>query len=175
VVLASVGFGAIDVLAPLRLGQLGMASTAVGATFLVAAAVNVVISPLAGRSADRRGPLPPVRLGLAAAAPLTLVLAGPDQALVLAVVVVAADAALAVVCAPAITLLSAASEGAGLGQGAAFALVNLAWAGGQVVGAASAGGLAAATADVVPYALLASLCLVTLTGTLVRVRATTQV
>ena len=50
----------------------------------------------------------------------------------------------------------------GLDQGYAFALFNLAWAGGQVVGNAGSAGLAQATADAVPYALLAALCLATI-------------
>jgi hypothetical protein len=40
--------------------------------------------------------------------------------------------------------------------------MNLAWAGGQVVGGAAGGGLADLTADAVPYAILAVVCAATL-------------
>ena len=50
----------------------------------------------------------------------------------------------------------------GLHQGLAFALVNLAWAAGQGTGAAAGGSLAKATADAVPFAVVAALCLTTL-------------
>jgi hypothetical protein len=49
----------------------------------------------------------------------------------------------------------------------AFGLANLAWAGGQTVGAAASGALAQATSDVVPFVLLSAVCL----GTLVMLRA----
>ena len=52
--------------------------------------------------------------------------------------------------------ISDASEQAGLDQGLAFALSNLAWGGGIVAGSAAGGALAEATADAVPYAILAS-------------------
>ena len=49
------GFGVLDVLAPLRLDALGASGLAIGATFFVAAGFEAIISPLAGRIADRRG------------------------------------------------------------------------------------------------------------------------
>jgi MFS family permease len=64
--------------------------------------------------------------------------------------------------APAMALLSDAAEVAGLDQGLAFALVNLAWAIGQVGGSGAGGALAKATADGVPFAVVAALCLATL-------------
>ena len=40
--------GVVEVLVPLRLDDLGAAGAAIGAVFLVAAAVEAVISPVAG-------------------------------------------------------------------------------------------------------------------------------
>ena len=76
-------------------------------------------------------------------------------------------AALGCFWAPAAALLSDASEAAELDQGFAFGLMNLAWAGGQVVGGAAGGGVADVSSDAVPYALLALLC----AGTLALVRS----
>ena len=70
--------------------------------------------------------------------------------------------ALAFFWAPAGAMLSEAAEAGGLDQGLAFGVMNLAWAGGQVVGGGASASLADLTSDAVPYALLASLCLITL-------------
>ena len=50
----------------------------------------------------------------------------------------------------------------GMSQGYALALINLAWAAGQITGAAGGGALAKATGDAVPFALAAGLCAATL-------------
>jgi hypothetical protein len=63
---------------------------------------------------------------------------------------------------PAMTLLSDGVEGIGLEHGLGFAIVNLVWGGGQVIGAIGGGALAAATSDAVPYLLLATICALTL-------------
>jgi hypothetical protein len=54
-------------------------------------------------------------------------------------------------------LLSDAAEAEGVDQAFAFALVNLAWAGGQVVGGSAGAALADAYSDAVPYAICAAL------------------
>jgi MFS family permease len=68
---------------------------------------------------------------------------------------------------PASALLSDGAHRLNLNQGLAFGLANLAWAGGQTVGAAVSGALAQATSDLVPFVLLAAVCL----GTLLVLRA----
>jgi hypothetical protein len=62
-------------------------------------------------------------------------------------------------------LLSDSAETLGIGQWFAFGIVNLAWAGGQVAGSSGGGGLADATSDAVPFAIVAAL-LATTAGTL---------
>jgi MFS family permease len=156
--------GVIDVLVPLRLDELGASGVAVGAAFLVAALVEAGISPLAGRSSDRRGRLAPIRLGLAGSAAMAVLLPLPATALLSALALVAAVAALGMFWAPAMALVSDASERAGLDQGLAFGLSNLAWSGGILIGSAAGGAVAEATADAVPYAALAVVCGLTLLG-----------
>ncbi len=46
--LAGLGFGVLDVLAPLRLSKLGATAVVIGATFLASAAIESALSPLAG-------------------------------------------------------------------------------------------------------------------------------
>ena len=100
----------------------------------------------------------PIRVGLAGAAVMALLLPLPDTALLMAVAVVAVVAALGTLWAPAMAMLSEASEGVGLDQGLAFALANLAWAGGHVLGGSGGASLADLASDALPYALMAALC-----------------
>jgi MFS family permease len=154
--------GAIEVLAPLRLDDLGASGAAIGAIFLAAAAVEAVLSPVAGRASDRHGRLVPIRVGLLGAVVMAVLLPLPGTILLVAVAVLLAIAALGVFWAPAMAMLSDASEQAGLYQGLAFAISNLAWAVGHLVGAGGGGALAEVTADAVPYALLGVACAATL-------------
>jgi hypothetical protein len=60
------------------------------------------------------------------------------------------------------TLLSNLADERGLHFGYASALINIAWAPGQTIGAAGGGALAHATRDAVPYLVLAGICTLTL-------------
>ncbi len=154
--------GVLNVLVPLRLDHLGASGVAVGAAFLVAALAEALVSPVAGRLSDRRGRLVPMRLGLAATAVMAILLPLAGAAVLVAAMLVVAVVALAMFWAPSMALISEASEGAGLDQGLAFALSNLAWAAGITLGSSGGGALAEATADALPYAIVALLCALTL-------------
>ncbi|MGI9019106.1 MAG: MFS transporter, partial [Solirubrobacterales bacterium] len=134
VMLPAVFSGAIWVLAPLRLDELGASGIAVGAVFLVSALAEGAASPAFGRLSDRRGRIWPIRIGLAAAAGACLLLPLPETVALLGLCVVVAELTLGLCWAPAMALLSDVVERAGVAQWLAFALVNLAWAGGQVLG-----------------------------------------
>ncbi|HEX2468106.1 MAG TPA: MFS transporter [Solirubrobacterales bacterium] len=157
VALPSLFAGVLDVLAPLRLDELGASGVAIGAVFLVAAAVEAVSSRAAGALSDRRGRELPIRAGLAACGAAALLLPLPDLVVLLALAVVGAALALSLLWAPSMALLSDAAEAEGVDQAFAFALVNLAWAGGQVVGGSAGAALADAYSDAVPYAICAAL------------------
>ena len=160
--LAGVAFGVVDVLAPLRLSRLGVSAVMIGATFLASAAIEAGLSPMAGKLSDRRGELVPVRLSLAAGVAVSLLAPVLAPAPVLIPVLIVGLPAFGTLFAPATSLLSFGAERLGLNQGLAFGLGNLAWAAGQAGGAAASGGIAQATSDFVPYALLAGTCLITL-------------
>jgi MFS family permease len=162
VALPALSFGALAVLVPLRLDHAGWGAVAVGATFLVAAAIEACESPLVGRLSDRRGRDVPIRAGLAAAALLLVVPALAHAGPAIAVAMVAVTASLGMFWAPAMAMLSDAAEHIGASQGLAFAFVNLAWGAGQVTGSAAGGALAKATADTLVLALCAAACAVTL-------------
>ncbi len=161
--------GVLEVLVPLRLDVLGAGGVAVGAAFLIAAAIEASVSPIAGRASDRLGRLAPMRVGLSVAAAAGLLLAVPDSAVLLVALLCVTVAALGTFWAPAMALLTDAAERAGLGHAMAIAIANLGWAAGHVVGGGAGSGLADLTADAVPYALLSALCLLAL-GTVARAR-----
>ena len=159
VLLPGLLFGNLSVLVPLRLSHLGYGGAAIGAVFLCTAALESGNNILVGRLSDRRGTTLPILAGLAGSAIFAAVLPWPNRALVLALVVVLASLAFGVFFTPALTLLTNVSEARGLDYGYAFALVNLAWAPGETLGAAGGGGLAHATADAVPYLALSVICI----------------
>ena len=154
--------GMISVLGPLRLHRLGAAAVVIGATFLVAAAIEALISPLVGGLSDRRGRLTPMRLGLVAASVGLLCFPLPASVVPVAIVLVVISAAMGFFWAPAMAFLSDAAENLNLDQALAAALMNLAWAGGQVIGSAGGGALAKSAGDAVPIDIAAGLFVVTL-------------
>jgi MFS family permease len=160
--LAGLAFGVLDVLAPLRLADLGVTALLIAVTFLAAAAVEAVLAPLAGRLADRRGAVVPIRISLTAATAVSLLAPTLPSARLLIPVLIAGMPAFGTLFTPAMTLLSEGAHGLQLDQGLAFGLGNLAWAAGQAIAAAGSGALAQATSDLVPYCLLAVACLATL-------------
>jgi predicted MFS family arabinose efflux permease len=162
VTLPATASGAINVLAPLRLHRFGAGAAAIGATFVIAAAIEAVVVPATGHLSDRRGRLVPLRIGLVATAALLLCFDLPGDALALAVLVVAIVSALGVFWAPAMAMLSEAAEGHGLDQGLAAALMNIAWAAGQIAGSGVGGAIAKVAGDILPMAIAAVLCLATL-------------
>ena len=160
--------GAMNVLGPLRLGQLGAGAAGIGVTFLVAAGIEAAMAPAVGHLSDRRGRMFPLRIGLAGAAVVLLCFTLPRSALLLAVVIVLATVALGTFWAPAMAMLSDAADLHGMSQGYALALINLAWAAGQIAGAGGGGALAKAAGDGLPFAAAAGLCALTLGLLLVR-------
>ena len=154
--LPAAAFGMIDVLAPLRLDALGATGLALGATFFAAAGVEAIVSPTSGRLADRLGARPVACVGLAIGALALAVVDLPGTAWLLAVVVVLVCGLLGVLWVPAGLLLTGGADRIGLDSAFAYAFFNLAWAGGFTIGAAGGGALAQATADAVPYLLLAA-------------------
>jgi predicted MFS family arabinose efflux permease len=160
--LPGMAFGVVQVLGPLRLHALGASGGLIGVTFLVAAAIEACLSPLAGRLSDRRGALVPVQVSLTAAVAVSL-LAPAAAPLAVAMAVLACGLpSFGTLFAPATTLLSSGAQRSGLNQGLAFGMGNLAWAAGQATGSAGSGAIAQATNDVLPYAVLALVLAATL-------------
>jgi MFS family permease len=162
IMLPGLAFGLIDVLAPLRLGRLGVGATLIGITFLASAAFEAGLAPMTGRLSDRRGPLVPIRISLTVAVAVSLLAPVVAPAPWLIALLIVGMPAYGTLFTPAMTLLSAGADQLGLNQGLAFGLGNLAWAAGQAIAAAAGGAIAQATTDFVPYGLLAAIILATL-------------
>jgi MFS family permease len=154
--------GTYNVLGPLRMHRLGVGAAVIGATFLFAAGLEAAVTPMVGRLSDRRGRLVPMRVGLLSAAALLACFTLPMTAWLLAVLIIAVAITLSGFWAPAMAMLSEAGEARGLDQALAAALMNLTWAGGQIVGSGVGGAVAKGAGDAVPTGVAAGLCAVTL-------------
>lgn len=160
--LAAFLLGVISVVAPLRLDELGWGALGISAAFLVAAGIEAAMNPVIGRWSDRRGRMAPVRAGLVAAIAVSVVIPWVDVRWPYLLLVVAAGIAYGVNWVPGTALLSDGAERAGVDQGFGFALLNVAWAPANVVGAGLGGALAEVFGDAAAYLLAAALCLLTL-------------
>lgn len=155
IALPSSVFGAVNVLVPLRLDDLGAGAAAIAAVFLVAVVLESSLSPVAGRMADRAGALEPARRGLLLGAAGLAVLPLMGAPVTVGIAVVVATGCLGFLWAPAMSLLGAAADHHDLNPAFAYSLGNLAWGSGTALGGAGAGALAGATADAVPFVALA--------------------
>ena len=170
VVLPALLFGVLTVLVPLKLHDLGWSGAAIGALFFVTAAIETAWNPVLGHLSDVRGRMFPLRFALLGSIAVSLALAVAGSSAVLAALVVAAGIAYGTFYTPGMALVSDGAERAGIAQGLAFGVMNLCWAAGAAIGPAAGGALAQAAGDVVPYVLLAGICLATLAYSQPRLR-----
>jgi len=161
VAVPSLMFGAVEVLVPLRIDELGGGHVAIAGGFIVGAGLEAGLAPIAGRYSDRIGRRTPFVVGVAICACAMMGLAAA-QALgpVLAALILGSLGA-GICFAPALTTLSETADQSGLQQGFAAGLSNMAWAAGQTVGALAGGGVASAAGYAVPSLAIAALLLFT--------------
>jgi predicted MFS family arabinose efflux permease len=157
-------FGTLSVLGPLRLDELGAATAAIGAIWLVSAALEAIVSPLAGRFSDRRGQVAPLLGGLIGGAVTFALLPWPGDAVTLGVLIVIGSPVIGLLWAPSMSMLSDGADAVGLEQGLAFGLMNLTWATGQSIGDIGGARLGQAAGDEVAYLVLSAICLAAFVG-----------
>jgi MFS family permease len=160
-VLPAVAAGLLNTLGPLRMHSLGAGAAVIGATWLVAAGFEALATPLVGRISDRKGRIIPLRTGAAAAAVALACFTLPQSVAALAVLIACSAVITGLFWAPSMALLSDVGDSVGLDHALAAALMNLAWAGGQIVGDAGGGAIAKFSGDLLPTAGAAVLCAVT--------------
>jgi MFS family permease len=151
-------FGTVAVLGPLRMHDLGASAVAIGAVWIVAAAFEAVVSPLAGRFSDRHGRSGPLLAGLAAGVVTFALLPWPNTAWLFGLLVILGMPAVGLLWTPSMAMLSDGAEALGLEQGLAFGLMNLTWATGQALGDLGGARLGQAAGDELPYLVLSALC-----------------
>jgi MFS family permease len=157
--------GVLNVLAPLQLHKLGAGAGVIGATFLVGAGLEAIVSPAVGHLSDRYGRLLPLRLGLVGTGVTLGCFTLPGTAFELSLLVILICIVLGCFWAPAMALLSDVCERYGIDQAHAAALMNLAWAAGQIVGAVGGGAGAKASGDGLPALATAGLCVLSIAAT----------
>jgi MFS family permease len=157
VAVPSVMFGAVEVLVPLRIDDLGGGHVLIALGFVAGACLEAALAPLSGRISDRVGSRLPYVTGLSICAVSMVVLAlVPELNQVMAGLILTSLGA-GLCFAPALTLMSEIAERSGLHQGFASGLSNMAWALGQVVGGIGGGVVAGVTGNAAPSLAIAAL------------------
>jgi MFS family permease len=150
VAIPSVMFGAIEVLAPLQIADLGGGHLLIAGGFIAGAALEAVLAPLAGRYSDRAGRRLPFMVGLSiCAVAMAAVAIGSTMWVVMAGLMLTSLGG-GICFTPALTMLSEIAESSSLHQGFSAGLSNLAWAAGQVVGGLAGGGAASVAGNAAP-------------------------
>jgi MFS family permease len=154
-------FGVIEVLAPLRMDELGGGAGLVAAGFTSGAVIEAVLAPTVGRLSDRIGRLRPYALGMVISAVAIALLPTAGALAAVFAVLIGISVGAGLCFAPALAMLSDSAEAARLHQGFAAGLINMAWASGQVLGGVGGGAAANAAGDALPCLLAAALLLAT--------------
>jgi MFS family permease len=161
VAVPSLMFGAVEVLVPLRIDELGGGHVAIAGGFIAGAGLQAGLAPVVGRFSDRVGRRIPFVIGIGiCACAMVGIAAAQSLGPILAALIIGALGA-GVCFAPALTTLSETADISGLHQGFAAGLSNMAWAAGQTVGALVGGGMASVTGYAVPSLAVAALLLLT--------------
>lgn len=150
VAIPSVMFGAVEVLVPLQIDDLGGGHALIAGGFIAGAALEAILAPLAGGYSDRVGRRTPFMLGLSiCAVAMAAVAVGQVMGVVMAGLILTSLGG-GICFTPALTMLTEAAESSGLHQGFAAGLSNMAWAAGQVIGGLAGGGAASVAGNAAP-------------------------
>jgi MFS family permease len=157
----SLMFGAIEVLVPLRIDELGGGHGLIAIGFIAGAGMEATMAPFSGRMSDRVGRRRPYVIGLAicAVAMVGIGLAVNLGEVCAALILTSLGAGLCF--APALTSVSDVAEASNLHQGFASGLSNMAWAAGQVIGGVVGGVVSGLSGNKAPSLGIAVLLAVT--------------
>lgn len=161
VAVPSVMFGAIEVLVPLRIDELGGSHALIAIGFVAGAVLEAALAPLSGRISDRVGRRLPyvVGLGICAAAMAGIAAVVNLEEVFVALIFASLGAGLCF--APALTLISDVADASNLHQGFAAGVSNMAWAAGQVLGGVGGGAVASLTGNMAPCLAISLLLAIT--------------
>lgn len=161
VVMPSLMFGAIEVLIPLRIHDLGGGHGLIAGGFIAGAAIEAGLAPAAGRISDRLNRRLPYVVGIAVCGVAMLTLAVAMSLGVVVAALLLSSIGAGFCFAPAMTLVSDVAEASKLHQGFAAGVSNMAWASGQVLGGIASGAAASAAGFALPSVGVAVLMLMT--------------
>ena len=150
VAIPSVMFGAVEVLVPLQIADLGGGHALIAGGFIAGAALEAALAPIAGRYSDRAGRRIPFMVGLSiCAVAMGAIAIGEAMGMVMAGLILTSLGG-GICFTPALTMLSEVAESSRLHQGFAAGLSNMAWASGQVVGGLAGGAAASVAGNAAP-------------------------
>src|SRR6478609_5569034 len=159
VAIPSVMFGAVEVLVPLQIADLGGGHVLIAGGFIAGAALEAVLAPIAGRYSDRVGRRLPFMVGLSiCAVAMAAVALGQSLGMVMTGLILTSLGG-GICFTPALTMLSEMAESSRLHQGLAAGLSNMAWAAGQVMGGLAGGAAASVAGNAVPSLAIIALLL----------------
>lgn len=149
------GVAAVDLLAPLHLGENGVSSTTIGIAIGAGAGLGILASQVAGRVGERVGSFPValtggIGLGLM---PALLILPLPDWGILAILVLIGPF--FPILMTGVFPLMTAAADDLGLSHGTANALPNMVWSAGFAGIPLLIAPIATALGDPVAYALAA--------------------
>lgn len=157
----SLMFGAVGVLVPLKIAELGGGHAVIAGGFIVGAGLEATLAPIAGRYSDRAGRRVPFVAGVAVCSVAMVGIALASALGVLLAALILSSLGAGICFTPALTALSEAADSGGLHQGFAAGLSNTAWSAGQSAGALAAGGVASAAGYLAPGLAIAALLALT--------------
>ncbi|MCB0828080.1 MAG: MFS transporter [Solirubrobacterales bacterium] len=146
----SIAFGLVVVVAPLRMDVLGATPALIAAAFVAGSVIEVVTGPLVGHFSDRAGRTLPYLVGLVTSASAIIGIGVFGLLPVLFAAVMFASFGAGLSFTPASTLVTDAATASGLNQGYASGAANVAWGGGQMIGAVGGGFLAGIAGYLLP-------------------------
>jgi MFS family permease len=159
ILLAGVVASAVGLLVPLRLGDNGLSSGAIGVAFSVSAALFTLVSAFVARCGERAVRTHVVASALVAlAGALTIVIASASTPAVLAFVLLRAPC-FAILFTLAYPLAALGAHRAALGRGAILGFLNVTWGFATLVGPLAGAGIAQVAGERVVYGLLVGVCL----------------
>lgn len=136
---AATTFGVVTVVAPLRLADFGAGALAIAGAFVVGSVIESIAGPQVGRLSDRIGRIRPFQIGAVIAALAVTGLAALQGVWVLSALVALFALGAAFAFTPAMALAADVADAVEVPQGWAAGLGNIAFGGGQMVGAIAAG------------------------------------
>jgi len=161
VAIPSLMFGAVEVLVPLRIDELGGGHAAIAGGFIAGAALEAGLAPLVGRYSDRIGRRVPFVAGIGICSCSMLAIAGANALVPILGALILGSLGAGICFTPALTTLSETAEASRLHQGFAAGLSNMAWAAGQMFGAVAGGAAASAAGYEAPSVAIAVLLVLT--------------